>query len=350
MMPGRTYSAGDGYRYGFNGKENDNEVKGAEGSQQDYGMRIYDPRLGRFLSVDPLRDQYPFYSPYHFAGNTPTRFIDLDGAETYDNSAKYWSHQPLIDISAAPAKGFNAAGVPRNAIWFFKQQLAAKPEMFSEANKIRITKLNRNPTVDNTWIKFNPAHAEYLGETLIHHHIEGGNLVAGIPAQLHRDAFSELHPYAVGAKALRGARVRGILGGGLNLFSNVSLVSGLFTGDPDSWINAFGYGEPKTGDIKKDYGTGLYVEITSIQVHYVPEYGPDGKPAIDEKTGVPKYRVGSKTINANIYSGYIWDEDTKKFKGVNKVDSKTEEWKYDEKGNRIQEKNISVGMPPRVNA
>lgn len=42
------------YRYGFNGKENDNDVKGIEGSQQDYGMRIYDPRLGRFLSVDPV--------------------------------------------------------------------------------------------------------------------------------------------------------------------------------------------------------------------------------------------------------------------------------------------------------
>ncbi|MEZ2442984.1 RHS repeat-associated core domain-containing protein [Chitinophaga sp. RCC_12] len=48
------------YRYGFNGKENDNEVKG-EGNQQDYGMRIYDPRLGRFLSVDPLTKGYPHY-------------------------------------------------------------------------------------------------------------------------------------------------------------------------------------------------------------------------------------------------------------------------------------------------
>ncbi len=41
------------YRYGFNGKESDDEIKG-EGNQQDYGMRIYDTRLGRFLSVDPL--------------------------------------------------------------------------------------------------------------------------------------------------------------------------------------------------------------------------------------------------------------------------------------------------------
>lgn len=68
------------YRYGFNGKENDNEVKGL-GNQQDYGMRIYDPRLGRFLSVDPLTKDYPWYAPYQFAGNKPILFIDLDGLE-----------------------------------------------------------------------------------------------------------------------------------------------------------------------------------------------------------------------------------------------------------------------------
>jgi RHS repeat-associated protein len=68
------------YRYGFNGKENDNEVKGS-GNQQDYGMRIYDPRLGRFLSVDPITNDYPWYTPYQFAGNKPIAFIDLDGLE-----------------------------------------------------------------------------------------------------------------------------------------------------------------------------------------------------------------------------------------------------------------------------
>src|SRR5687767_303579 len=48
-------------------------------------MRIYDPRLGRFLSVDPLAKQYPFYSPYHYAGNSPIKNIDLDGAEPAGN-------------------------------------------------------------------------------------------------------------------------------------------------------------------------------------------------------------------------------------------------------------------------
>ncbi|NIG52806.1 RHS repeat-associated core domain-containing protein [Chitinophaga sp. Cy-1792] len=70
------------YRYGFNGKENDNEVKG-EGNQQDYGMRIYDPRVGRFLSVDPLAKEYPWNSTYAFAENDIIRAIDLDGLEKY---------------------------------------------------------------------------------------------------------------------------------------------------------------------------------------------------------------------------------------------------------------------------
>jgi RHS repeat-associated protein len=82
LMPGRSFSATSKYRYGFNGKENDNEVKGV-GNQQDYGMRIYDPRLGRFLSVDPLTKDYPWYTPYQFAGNKPVEAIDLDGAEEY---------------------------------------------------------------------------------------------------------------------------------------------------------------------------------------------------------------------------------------------------------------------------
>lgn len=79
VMPGRTFNSG-AYRYGFNGQENDNEISGA-GNQYDYGFRIYNPRLGRFLSVDPLTKGYPWYTPYQFAGNNPIEAIDLDGLE-----------------------------------------------------------------------------------------------------------------------------------------------------------------------------------------------------------------------------------------------------------------------------
>ena len=75
-MIGRTFSSTSRYRYGFNGKENDPET-----STQDYGMRIYNPSLGRFLSVDPLWGDYPQLTTYQFASNRPIDGTDLDGLE-----------------------------------------------------------------------------------------------------------------------------------------------------------------------------------------------------------------------------------------------------------------------------
>jgi RHS repeat-associated protein len=81
LVPNR-HKATDGYRYGFNGKENDNEVMG-EGNFQDYGMRMYNPRISRFFNVDPLTKQYPELTPYQFASNTPIQAIDMDGLEAW---------------------------------------------------------------------------------------------------------------------------------------------------------------------------------------------------------------------------------------------------------------------------
>jgi len=77
-LPGRKYTAGNGYRYGFNGKENDPET-----STQDYGLRIYDGRVAKFLSVDPIAKEYPWNSTYAFSENTPIQAIDLEGKEKY---------------------------------------------------------------------------------------------------------------------------------------------------------------------------------------------------------------------------------------------------------------------------
>lgn len=82
-MPGRKFTGSNSYRYGFNGKENDNETVGTGEGTQDYGMRIYNPALGRFLSVDPLSSEYPFNSTYAFAENSPIAGTDLDGAEFF---------------------------------------------------------------------------------------------------------------------------------------------------------------------------------------------------------------------------------------------------------------------------
>lgn len=86
-MPGRNFTS-NAYMYGFNGKEKDDEVKGS-GASYDYGFRIYDPRAGRFLSVDPISGNFPYYSPYHFAGNTPIQALDLDGLEILNYKTPY---------------------------------------------------------------------------------------------------------------------------------------------------------------------------------------------------------------------------------------------------------------------
>jgi len=44
-------------------------------------MRVYDPRIGKFLSVDPLTNNYAYYTPYQYAGNDVIRNTDVDGGE-----------------------------------------------------------------------------------------------------------------------------------------------------------------------------------------------------------------------------------------------------------------------------
>ena len=68
------------YRFGFNGQEMDNDIKGT-GNSLEFKYRIYDSRLGKFLSVDPLAPEYPWNSTYAFAENDVIRCIDLEGAE-----------------------------------------------------------------------------------------------------------------------------------------------------------------------------------------------------------------------------------------------------------------------------
>jgi len=78
LMPDRQYNAATGYRYGFNGKEKSSEITTDD---YDFGTRIYDGRIGRWLSLDPLQAKYPGESPYNFTGDNPILFIDPDGRD-----------------------------------------------------------------------------------------------------------------------------------------------------------------------------------------------------------------------------------------------------------------------------
>lgn len=84
VMPGRHGGSSD-YRFGYQGSEKDNEVKG-NGNSYTTEFRQYDPRLGRWLSIDPIT--HPWQSPYCAMDNNPIRFNDTDGQKVGGDKGK----------------------------------------------------------------------------------------------------------------------------------------------------------------------------------------------------------------------------------------------------------------------
>jgi len=81
-MPGRNTNSGN-YRFGYNGMEKDPEMKG-DGNSYTTEFRQYDPRLGRWLSLDPLMAQFPSLSPYVAFNNNPIFYTDPLGLSPGD--------------------------------------------------------------------------------------------------------------------------------------------------------------------------------------------------------------------------------------------------------------------------
>ena len=78
-MNGRYGSnSSESYRYGYQGSERDDELKG-EGNSYVTHYRMLDPRLGRWLSTDPEEHELPDLSPYNSMGNNPILHNDPEG-------------------------------------------------------------------------------------------------------------------------------------------------------------------------------------------------------------------------------------------------------------------------------
>jgi RHS repeat-associated protein len=108
LVPTRHSDTKD-YRYGFQGQEKDDEIKG-EGNSYDYGARLYEPRIGRWFSVDPVFVKYPYESNYVSFGNNPILFIDVDGRDiiVYLSNGKALNYTPGMKV---PSDKFGKAVV-----------------------------------------------------------------------------------------------------------------------------------------------------------------------------------------------------------------------------------------------
>ncbi len=109
LIPNR-HGSSDGYRYGFQGQEKDDEIKG-EGNSINYKYRMHDPRVGRFFAVDPLFREYAHYSPYSFSGNKVIAYRELEGAEEYESYTAYKMHTGEAALTLENLDG-------KNGIWF----------------------------------------------------------------------------------------------------------------------------------------------------------------------------------------------------------------------------------------
>jgi RHS repeat-associated protein len=144
------------YRFTFQGQEHDDELNGSAGTSYAFEYRMHDPRLGRFLSIDPLAAKYPHNSPYAFSENRVIDGVELEGLEHVNN--KYWvsvnaQGKPVIELFAsddAADPGDNGWGVHMR--FFDKQSGQEIKEMTAFA-----------PT-EEPWLWFEPnGNAYFLG-------------------------------------------------------------------------------------------------------------------------------------------------------------------------------------------
>ena len=112
-LPSTGYYTPNRYLY------NDKELQDDFGLKwYDYGARFYDAQLGRFHTADPEAEANSSFSPYHFSGNNPMRFIDINGmnfGDYYNINGEYLGTDNIDDKKVYIADRKNADGTFSNA-------------------------------------------------------------------------------------------------------------------------------------------------------------------------------------------------------------------------------------------
>lgn len=124
QMPGRNLSGSSDGRYKYTSKERDVET-----GLDYFGARYYDSWRGQWLSVDPMEDLHPDYTPYAYVYNNPLLLIDPEGrdstqrAEAVAEANKYVEKNPNKDrnlyeygAKGAPGQPTDCSGLTSNCV------------------------------------------------------------------------------------------------------------------------------------------------------------------------------------------------------------------------------------------
>ena len=115
--------AGRDHQYGYNGKEEQNELNL---NWIDLGARHYDPSIGRFMVVDPMADFVNYQSPFVLADNNPIGNID-----EYGLGRTPWWLRWLVGGSGRNCSCKQREGV----VGFIKRLFAPKPNKKKKRKK-----------------------------------------------------------------------------------------------------------------------------------------------------------------------------------------------------------------------
>jgi RHS repeat-associated protein len=324
LVPNR-HGSTPAYRYGFQGQEKDDEIKG-EGNSLNYTFRMHDPRVGRFFTPDPLFRQYPHYTPYSFSGNKVMAFIELEGLEEF--SVHTYSFSPFASFGGGykgegPQRKFGSKVDimnPENAN--FKLGASAKINL---ANNRMIGKVQGYNTLSTHHIL--PIAAKSDTE------IESQNYDPK-KSELNFHASSNNEAFFYGASPNVDAKVNAKF---TKLSDNVFSVAGTIIGDRFPSNEAY---------LQDDLGNKVFLGVSGVDINLgsiSPTFGPgvllfgDNKKMSSFSFSVKYQEINGKTVFQNVIlsdgTKYNLNEWNKIFESLNPSGNKTG---TEIKGNRIK--------------
>ena len=283
-MPERNFSS-PAYRYGFNGMEKDDEIKGVNNSYNTT-FRVFDPRIGRWKSLDPLMTKYPEQSNYSGFNNNPIYYRDPTGLEGDPPSTNPVNKiqnidadmvNSLVDMAGSNSKNTNSLGWARDSKYFweqFKETPLGKSAL--DNDNLTLIQKGKSPIVNEKW---NEVMGKYdldgkLGEGIEHHHHNKGRSAYPRPKSKHTSKAwnSVLHKVEQRYGKIRQkggyysnqVKTRGtLLRSGVGKLLTIMPILDFFTDSPHSARYMLGNGN----DLNRAYydsDSGLYYEITEM--------------------------------------------------------------------------------------